>query len=74
MKDIIKRDKEENWKKAKNFIPKEHEVIIYDCSDGIKIKIGDGKTKINDLPFPDLVTLNSTESDVLGETIIMKGD
>ena len=48
----------QDWEKAKNFIPKKNQIIIY---DGIKengkyielpkIKIGDGETKVNDLPF-----------------------
>lgn len=45
---IIKKDTEENWNKAKNFIPKDGEIIEY-VNAGIKI--GDGKTKIIDLPF-----------------------
>ena len=46
---IIKKDTTENWNKAKNFIPKENELIFY--IDNEQYKIGDGKTKINDLPF-----------------------
>ena len=52
MKKLIKREKEKDWEKAVNFIPKENEVIIYDCEDGeVRFKIGDGKTNVNDLPF-----------------------
>lgn len=47
---IIKEDTFENWAKAKNFIPKKNEVIIY---TNIGTKIGDGQTKVNDLPFID---------------------
>lgn len=46
---LIKKDTSTNWSKAKNFIPKENEIIIY--TDFNDMKIGDGKTKINDLPF-----------------------
>ena len=53
MKQKIKREREEDWAKAVNFIPKNGELIIYDCSDGIKLKIGDGITHVNDLPFSD---------------------
>ena len=49
---FIKKDTSENWSKAKNFIPKENEVIIY--TDLEKKKIGDGKNLLNDLPFIDL--------------------
>ena len=48
---LIKKDTSINWNKAKNFIPKENEIIIY--TDFNSIKIGNGKTKINDLPFVD---------------------
>lgn len=53
-KTFIKKDTSENWDKAKNFIPKEKEVIIYtDCLPN-GMKIGDGITKVNDLPFVDV--------------------
>jgi len=45
---IVKKDTLENWDKATNFVPKENEVIVY---IGIGIKIGNGKTKVSDLPF-----------------------
>lgn len=48
---FIKKDTLENWNKAKNFIPKENEIIIY--TDLKKKKIGDGKTLLNNLPFVD---------------------
>lgn len=47
---IIKEDTFENWSKAKNFIPKKNEVIVY---TNMGTKIGDGQTKVNDLPFID---------------------
>ena len=37
------------WEKATSFIPKKGELILY--TDLNKIKIGDGVTKVNDLPF-----------------------
>lgn len=46
----IKKDTAENWNKAKNFIPKKNEIIVYTDAG---TKIGDGKTKVNDLPFID---------------------
>ena len=49
---IIKKDTEENWNKAKNFIPKQDEIIEYiDLPKPYNLKIGDGKTKLNDLGF-----------------------
>ena len=49
---FIKKDTFENWNKAKNFIPKDNEVIIYTDLD--KKKIGNGKNLLNELPFIDL--------------------
>ena len=49
-----KHDIEANWKKAKNFIPRKNEIIIYDPdAEHIepRIKIGNGITHVNDLPF-----------------------
>lgn len=53
MKDrtIVKSDTTENWKKAINFIPLKGEPIIYQDGESVKLKIGDGKTKVNDLSF-----------------------
>ena len=51
---IHKHDTEANWKKAENFIPKEAELIVYDPDENYtysRLKIGDGITKINNLPF-----------------------
>ncbi len=51
---IHKHDVESNWNKATNFIPKQGELIIYDIDDTHdyeRIKIGDGTTNVNDLPF-----------------------
>ena len=54
----LKHDLASNWAKAVNFIPKLDELILYDgvLEDGIyvefpRLKRGDGKTKLNDLPF-----------------------
>lgn len=46
---IQKHDTSANWKKATNFVPLKGEIIIYD--DLNKIKIGNGGTVVNDLPF-----------------------
>lgn len=48
---IVKSDTTENWAKATNFIPLKGEPIIYWDDDEIKMKIGDGKLNVNDLPF-----------------------
>ena len=49
-----KHDIEANWLKATNFTPLASEIIVYDSDENYdypRIKIGDGKTNINDLPF-----------------------
>lgn len=49
-----KHDVEANWLKATNFTPLASEIIVYDPDESYdypRIKIGDGKTNINSLPF-----------------------
>ena len=51
---VHKHDTEENWNKAINFIPKQGEIIVYDVDTTYtyeRMKIGDGITNVNDLPF-----------------------
>lgn len=51
---IFKHDTEKNWNSATNFIPKKGELILYDPDttyDYTRIKIGDGSTKVSNLPF-----------------------
>lgn len=63
----MKTDKEENWLKATNFIPKNGEIIIYttDATHSYqRVKVGDGIKKVNELPFINEAisesTINST--------------
>jgi len=48
----IKVDTEENWTKAKNFVPDVFTIVVYQ-TDGKppRIKIGDGIHKVSELPF-----------------------
>ena len=48
-----KIDTTANWNNTINFIPLKGELIIY--SDTNQLKIGDGVTKVQDLPFFDTV-------------------
>ena len=51
---IFKHDIEKNWNSATNFIPKKGELILYDPDntyDYTRMKIGDGSTKVSNLPF-----------------------
>lgn len=51
---LHKHDTKENWDKAVNFIPKISELIVYDADDECaypRVKIGDGVTKVTELPF-----------------------
>lgn len=53
---VHKHDTESNWSKATTFIPKQGEIIIYDIDSNHsyeRFKIGDGITKVNNLPFAD---------------------
>lgn len=71
MRETIRRDTQENWEKAKNFIPKENEIIIYDCADGPKVKVGDGKTRVNNIPFNDAITMDITNSSEVKDEILI---
>ena len=64
----LKHDIAANWEKAINFIPKADELILYDgvMENGVYIEVprlkqGDGKTKLNDLPFLETLSENSKE-------------
>ena len=49
-----KHDTEANWLKAANFSPLSGELIIYDVDENTsfpRIKVGDGSTNVNSLPF-----------------------
>lgn len=51
---INKHETQEDWEKAVNFIPLLAEIIVYDTDSThtqARLKIGDGKTNVNDLPF-----------------------
>lgn len=61
-----KHDIEANWVAAVNFIPLAGEVIVYDQDDTHaqpRIKIGDGTTKVNLLPFCTGLTMEIEGSD-----------
>lgn len=68
MKQLIKRDNNFNWQKAKRFIPKDGEIIIYDFDTETKFKIGNGISYVNDLPF---VESYLNVKNVIDETIIL---
>ena len=64
----LKHDIAANWEKAINFIPKLDELILYDgiMENGVyielpRLKQGDGKTKLIDLPFLDSISSNKNE-------------
>ena len=61
---FIKKDTTENWNKAKRFIPKKNEVIVYTDAG---TKIGDGKTLLHELPF-----INQNFYSVEGTTLIIE--
>ena len=56
----LKCDTEANWSKALNFIPKKGEAIIYSADSAhpfSRLKVGDGNSYINELPFIDASTI-----------------
>ena len=80
-----KCDLDENWRLATNFTPKKGELIIYqNCAEpasstnyvtgNTKFKIGDGTTKVGDLPFQagdansyEVITLTSASGTLTQE-------
>lgn len=51
---ISKHDIPTEWKMATDFVPEQGEIVVYDETNEIgpsKVKIGDGKRNINELPF-----------------------
>lgn len=62
----MKSDTSENWSKAKNFIPGKNELIIYTDFIPTGMKIGDGKTKLEDLKFID-----NNDFEVDGDTLVI---
>ena len=57
----LKCDTEANWRKAVGFSPLLGELIIYSTDEThpfFRIKVGDGITNVNDLPFIDASTIN----------------
>ena len=62
-----KHDIEANWKKATGFCPMAGEIIVYDPDEKYsyaRIKIGDEKTNVNDLPFVSDEVLDRLASDI----------
>lgn len=64
-KELIKTDTTENWNKAINFIPKAGEVIKYADPDSIKWKMGNGVSKLQELPFIDMNDYFIENEDIL---------
>lgn len=69
---IHKHDIESNWNLAVNFIPMQGEIIIYDVDETHeyeRIKIGDGATNVNSLPFVNDIITNDEIDEICGATI-----
>ena len=66
----MKSDTEANWIKAVNFTPKKGEIIVYLADEthfSPRIKIGNGSSNVNDLPFlsnssPEFILSTNEES------------
>lgn len=64
---VQKHDVQSNWEKAINFIPMAGEIIVYDVDTNYnyeRIKIGDGETNVNALPFVNDALKTAIESDI----------
>lgn len=70
---INKHDTEENWLKAANFIPKAGELIVYDIDSNHnyeRIKMGDGITNVNNLPFIYEPVTYAIIDEICGTTVV----
>ena len=56
---VNKHDSSTNWDKAVNFVPKAGELVVYD--DLHKAKLGNGTSKVGDLPFLDKQNLTRSK-------------
>lgn len=66
---VQKHDTQSHWELATTFIPKQGELIVYDIDDNYsyeRLKIGDGVTLVNDLPF-------AGESSILSSMRVVHG-
>lgn len=63
---IQKHDSEANWNNCSDFIPLIGEIIVYDPDANYnypRIKIGDGVTNVNALPFVnDTITISEIDT------------
>ena len=74
---VHKHDTEANWNLATNFIPKRGELIIYDTDathNAVRIKIGNGTTKVINLPFTVAPITNAEIDTICGTTIQLAED
>ena len=78
---IHKHDTEAHWILAKNFIPKQAEIIVYDRDDTYnyeRFKIGDGITVVSALPFVSSEVVAATTTTLGGiisqETTVVDGE
>lgn len=60
----LKNGTPEEWSQATNFSPLKGELIIYNDANNPKMKVGDGETNINDLPFVNNSVVAADLSDV----------
>lgn len=66
---VHKHDTADHWSLATGFIPKQGEIIIYDVDDTYdyeRIKIGDGVTNVNSLPFSNDSIVESMNTQISG--------
>lgn len=73
---VCKHDTEANWIRAINFKPEKGELIIYDIDDNHsyeRMKIGDGKTLVSNLPFEGNDKASLTASNAFsGDNMFLK--
>ena len=69
---VQKNDTIQNWEEASSFIPLKGEIIVYNSEENQnvpKVKIGDGETLVNNLPFIDANALYKIEQELTTQEI-----
>ena len=70
---ILKHDTVEHWGQAVNFIPRRGEIIIYEDNNNhslVGMKVGDGETQVDILPFITESIANDEIDAICGATIV----
>lgn len=70
---VHKHDVQSNWEKATFFTPKEGELIVYEADESVdfpRLKVGDGTSNVNDLPFVAEALTTADIDEICTDTVL----